>query len=161
MWILQWLPDSLMLIAVHGLLVVGIIMVGLSITVADKVFRFSPAAPMYRILFQLVSVLILSLGIYLKGGANTEISWRQKVADLTHKVSLAQEKSEKVNIDINAKVITNTRIIREKAKTIIQYIDRPVFIEFDKVCPLPSDAITLHNDAILSLNPLLRTPKND
>ncbi len=38
-------------------------------------------------------------------------------------------------------------MIKEKADTVIKYVDRPVIQEFDKNCPIPKEAIDVHNEA--------------
>ena len=90
---------------------------------------------------------MLVAGIYFKGGYGVEMDWRAKVAKVEAELAEAKEKSEKVKVVVQEKVVTKTKVIKEKADTIVQYVDRPVIQDFDKNCPLPKEAIDVHNEA--------------
>ena len=75
------------------------------------------------------------------------MEWRAKVAELEAKLKVAEEKSQQVNTVIQEKVVVQTKVVREKANTIIKYIDRPAIAEYDKKCPIPKDAIEVLNEA--------------
>ena len=147
MWLLSFLPDSFLLYVVNGILVVGAISSFLAFFVLHKILNKFPALAPYHLLFQIVSAVLLVAGIYFKGGYGVEMEWRSKVAELEEQLKAAKEASAKVNTVIETKVVTKTKVIKEKADTIIQYVDRPVIQEFDKTCPLPKEAIDVHNEA--------------
>jgi hypothetical protein len=75
------------------------------------------------------------------------MEWRARAEELEEKVALAEAKSQQVNIVVEEKVVNQTKIIREKANTIVKYVDRPVIREFDKTCPIPKEVIDIHNEA--------------
>ena len=147
MWLLSFLPDSFLLYVVNGILVVGAISSFLAFFVLHKILNKFPTLAPYHLLFQIVSAALLVAGIYFKGGYGVEMEWRSKVAELEEQLKIAKEASAKVNTVIETKVITKTKVIKEKADTIVQYVDRPVIQEFDKTCPLPKEAIDVHNEA--------------
>lgn len=147
MWLLSFLPDSFLLYVVNGILVVGAISSFLAFFVLHKILNKFPTLAPYHLLFQVVSAVLLIAGIYFKGGYSVEMEWRGKVAALEAELEIAKQESAKVNTVVETKVITKTKVIKEKADTIIKYVDRPVIQEFDKTCPLPKEAIDVHNEA--------------
>jgi hypothetical protein len=108
--------------------------------------KFPVLAP-YHLLFQIISIILLISGAYFKGGYGVEMEWRARVEELEEKIALIELKSQQVNVVVEEKVVTQTKVIREKANTIIKYVERPVIQEFDKTCPLPKEVIEIHNEA--------------
>lgn len=147
MWILSFLPDSLLLYIVNGILIVGAIGSFLSFFLLHKILNKIPALAPYHLLFQIVSAALLVAGLYFKGGYGVEMEWREKVAKVEAELAKAKKQSEEVRVVIQEKVVTKTKVIKEKADTIVQYVDRPVIQEFDKTCPIPKEAIDVHNEA--------------
>lgn len=147
MWLLQLFPSTFLEIIVHGILLVGIILTSVSILLITPLIRFFPRVSEYYRLVQILSVVILSVGVYLQGGYNTEMIWRQKVTELENKIKIAEEESDKVNEDIQAEVNTNVKNISERSKNIIKHVDR-VVIKYEKQCPIPQEIIDIHNEAV-------------
>lgn len=147
MWLLTFLPDSLLLYIVNGILIVGAIGSFLSFFVLHRILNKFPALAPYHLVIQIVSAVLLVAGIYFKGGYSVEMDWREKVAKVEAELAAAKQESEKVKVVIQEKVVTKTKVIKEKADTIVQYVDRPVIQDFDKRCPLPQEAIDVHNEA--------------
>jgi hypothetical protein len=52
--------------------------------------------------------------------------WRERVAEMEAKVAAAEEKSRETNKEIETKIVEKTKVIREKGKTQIEYINRLV-----------------------------------
>lgn len=147
MWLLSFLPDSVLLYFVNSVLVVGAVGSFLSFFVLHRILNKFPALAPYHLLIQIVSAVLLIAGIYFKGGYSVEIEWREKVAAVQAELDAAKEQSEKVKVVIQEKVVTKTKVIKEKADAVIQYVDRPVIQDFDKTCPIPKEAIDVHNEA--------------
>jgi hypothetical protein len=87
---------------------------------------FVPFLNIYRTWIQIASILMLVSGIYWYGGYSNEISWRERVAEMQEKVAAAEKKSQETNKEIEAKIVVKTKVIREKGKTQIEYINRLV-----------------------------------
>ena len=85
MWILYVLPE----IAIHLILLVSILGV-----IAGFLLGFIPFVKQYKLLIQIVSILILTLGVYLEGGLADQKEWQLKVAELETKVKEAEAKAE-------------------------------------------------------------------
>ena len=141
MWILQFLPDSLILLATTLLLVLGAVL-----TVAGWFAHRLPMIYHYQLPLKIIGGLLLVLGVYLRGGYAVEHEWRQRVAELEEQLKVAQQQSAQVNTVIQNRVITKTQVIKEKADTLVQFVDREVIKEVNN-CPVPQEAIDVHNEA--------------
>jgi hypothetical protein len=152
MWILHFLPDSFIQFIVHTILIVGIIGTFLSFFVINKILRWMPGLSKYATIAQVISAALLVAGVYFEGGYSTEMQWRERVAELEDKLNKAEQQSKEVNVKIETKVVTKTKIIKERGEDIVKYVDREV-VKYDVkfapggVCEIPKEFIKAHNDA--------------
>ena len=150
MWMLSLLPDWVYhLIVIFSLLAL----------IVASVFKFIP----YRLPIQVFGALLLLFGIWMEGGIVNEAKWEARVRELEEKVKIAEEKSKEKNVEIQEKVVTQTKVVKEKGKDIIQFIDREVVkkeevIKYVENCPVPKDIIDAHN-AAATLNKAIEAKK--
>jgi hypothetical protein len=154
MWLLNLMPDWFY----HLIVIVSIL--GL---IVASVLKFVPFVSTYRLPIQVISALLLVFGVWMEGGIVNEAKWEARVQELEHKVKIAEEKSKETNIEIQEKVITQTKVVKEKGRDIIQYIDREVIkkeeiVKFIENCPIPKDIIDAHN-AAATLNKAIEVKK--
>lgn len=135
MWIINWLPEFV----VHLIFLAGI--VG---TIAGFVLGFIPFVSKYKLPIQIISLLLLSLGVYLEGGLSEKAKWELRVKEMEAKVAEAQAKAAETNIQIVEKVVTEKEYIRLKGQKVVEYIDREVKV-FDSNCTVPEVAIKAHD----------------
>ena len=146
MWLLELFPDSALLYVINSILVLGILLTVLGFFALNRLLLwFPPLANFYKAI-QIFGIVLLVAGVYLKGGYSTEIEWRGRVAELEKKLEIAEQKSKEVTTDVQNRVETKVKVIKEKGKTI--YVDRPVIQDFDKTCPIPREVIDIHNEAV-------------
>ena len=150
MWILHLLPDALIAWIVNTILIAGAV-----ITAAGFFVRFIPFVNTYRIPVQVVGILLLTTGVYFQGGYTTEMAWRERVKEVEAKLAVAEKQSAEVNTEIVTRVVTQTKIVRERGDDIIKYVDREVVknqevIKFVENCPIPEIIINTHNAAALN-----------
>jgi hypothetical protein len=143
MWILSILPDA----AIHTIFGLGILG-----TIAGFVLGFIPLVKTYKLAIQVISLLILVLGVYLEGGLSDYKEWELRVKEMEAKVAQAQADSANKNTEIQEKIVEKTKVIREKGRDIIQYIDKEVVkkeevIKYIENCPVPKDVIDTLNKA--------------
>jgi hypothetical protein len=143
MWIINWLPEFI----VHLIFLAGIIG-----TIAGFVLGFIPFISKYKLPIQIISLLLLSLGVYLEGGLAEKAKWELRVKEMEAKVAEAEAKSAVVNTQIVEKVVTQKQIVKEKGDKIVQYIDREIKV-FDNTCTVPELAIKAHNMAAKNETP--------
>jgi hypothetical protein len=101
--------------------------------------------------------LILAAGLYFKGGYATEMIWREEVARVQAELEQAKNKAAEVVVQVEEKVVFRDRVVREKAQTVIQYIDREVvkreeIVKYIENCPVPTEIINIHNEATMLNN---------
>ena len=133
MWLLHFLPDGFLEFIVNAVLLLGMISCVLSFFVLNRLLRMFPMLANYHLIMQVASVLILSAGLYFKGGYSTEMMWRERVAEVEAKLKLAEEESKKVNTVIQEKIVNRTQVIKEKGEKQIEYIDKVVIQKEDVV----------------------------
>lgn len=144
MWILSFLPDYI----THLIFLAGAIGV-----IAGFVLGFIPFVKLYQLPIQIISILVFSLGLYLEGGLAENAIWKARVAEMEVKVAQAEAKSQEQNTIIVEKIVTKTKKIRGKSKTITEYIDREVVknqdvIKYIEMCPaVPEPILKAVNDA--------------
>ena len=148
MWIIQYLPE----IVVHIIFTAGVLGV-----IAGFVLGFIPGIKPYKLAVQVISLLVLTFGVYLEGALADTKEWELKIKELEVKVAQAEAKSAQVNTVIKERVVTKTRVVREKAADVIKYIDRDVVtkeevVKFVERCSLPQDIVDAHNKAVDELN---------
>ena len=154
MWMFNLMPDwfyhLIVILSILGLIVASVL-------------KFVPFVSTYRLPIQVISVLLLVFGVWMEGGIVNEAKWEARVKELEDKVKIAEEKSTEKNVEIQEKVITQTKVVKEKGRDIIQYIDREVVkkeevVKFIENCPIPKDIIDAHN-AAATLNKAIETKK--
>jgi hypothetical protein len=143
MWILSILPEA----AIHIIFGLGILG-----TIAGFVLGFIPFIKTYRLAIQVISLIVLVLGVYLEGGLADYKEWELKVKEMEAKIAQAETKSSEKNVEIQEKIVEKTKVIREKGRDIIKYIDKEVVkkeevIKYVENCPVPKEIIDLHNQA--------------
>ena len=147
MWILHLLPDAMIAWIVNIILIAGAVT-----TAAGFFVRFIPFVNTYRIPVQVAGILLLTVGVYFQGGYTTEMAWRERVQEVEAKLAAAETRSAEVNTEIVTKVVTQTKIVRERGDDIIRYVDREVVrdqevIRFVENCPIPDIIVNTHNAA--------------
>jgi len=143
MWILSILPDA----AIHIIFGLGILG-----TIAGFVLGFIPFIKPYKLAIQIIGLLVLVFGVYLEGGLADYKEWELKVKEMEAKVAQAEAQSSNKNVEIQEKIVEKTKVIREKGREIIKYIDKEVVkkeevIKYVEHCPVPKDIVDLHNQA--------------
>jgi hypothetical protein len=147
MWILHFLPDTLILWVCNIVLLAGI-----ALTAAAFFIRRIPIINQYRTPAQILGIALLVLGVYWRGGYAIEQEWRERVAAVEARVAVAEAASREENVKIVTKVVTKTQIIRTRGETITKYIDREI-VKYDTKfapggqCEIPREFIKVINDA--------------
>jgi uncharacterized membrane protein YeaQ/YmgE (transglycosylase-associated protein family) len=146
MWMLSFVPDSLLIWIVNTILIIGAVGSFLSFFVLHKLLNKIPALAPYYLLIQVVSAVLLIAGIYFKGGYDVEASWRDKIRVAQEKAALAEQQAAELNTKLNSEIKKKQRVVTENT---IVYRDRIREVEkiIDKECKVASEAIDIHNAA--------------
>ena len=146
MWMLSFVPDSLLIWIVNTILIIGAVGSFLSFFVLHKLLNKIPALAPYYLLIQVVSAVLLVAGIYFKGGYDVEASWRDKIRVAQEKAALAEQQAAELNTKLNSEIKKKQRVVTENT---IVYRDRIREVEkiIDKECKVAPEAIDIHNAA--------------
>lgn len=145
MWLLQWLPNWVF----YALFFVGVL--GF---LGTHLLRFIPipAIYIYKTPIQIVSIILIVIGVYMSGAISNEEAWVARVKEMEAKVAAAEAEAAKENIKIVEKIVKKTEYIRIQGQQVTQYIDREV-VKYDEKfgpggqCELPNEFIKAMNDA--------------
>ena len=141
MWILHFLPDSVILWFCNCLLFAGIVA-----TVAGFFAHRIPFVSQYQLAFKIGGIALLVLGIYFRGGLAVETEWRERVAAVEARLAEAEKASAQANTQIDTRSQKKTTEIRQRMTYIRQYVDREV-VRYNDQCTIPEPFIRAHNDA--------------
>jgi hypothetical protein len=148
MWQLAYLwtliPTAVINWVVNGLIVVGIIGV-----CASWIARWIPFVSAYRGPVQLVGIICLVLGVYMKGGSDVETKWRSQVEDFRAKIAVAETQSKEANQRLATELRKSTQLIKE-VKDANKASIRANAVKIDSECRVSDVAIGLHNSASLN-----------
>jgi hypothetical protein len=146
MWLLSWLPDSLLFYVVNAVFVAGAVSFFLSFFVLHKILNKFPSLAPYNLLIQIVSTVLWVAGIYFQGGYGVEMEWRSKVAELEAKVAVAEAQSKDANTALDKKTKEKVKIVKE-VQVVIKERIKEVEKRIDADCKVDPEAINIINDA--------------
>ena len=141
MWILHFLPDTVILWFCNILLLAGIVL-----TIAGFFAHRIPLVWQYQLPFKVLGIALLVLGVYFRGGYAVEQQWRERVAEVEAQLKEAQAQSVAANTQIEAKTQQQVARVRQRTTYIKQYVDREV-VRYNDQCQIPQPFIRAHNDA--------------
>jgi len=143
----MWIFTVLSELYIHIIFFAGVIL-----TLAGFVLGFIPFISKYKIPLQIIGLLTLLFGAYLEGGLADNKEWELKVKEVEAQIAKVETQAAEKNIEIQEKIVTKTKVIKEKGDDIIKYVDREIVkkeevIKYIENCPVPKDIIDAHNAA--------------
>jgi hypothetical protein len=140
-WMFSLIPD-----AVLSWVYWFIIALGITGMFAGWFSRFIPVYGKYIGFIKPVGIALVILGVWLRGGYDTEMAWRAKVAEAEAKVAAAEVKSKETNVVIKKVYVDRVKKVKELQ---IVYKDRIKEVEkiIDAECKVAPEAITILNDS--------------
>ena len=143
---LSFVPDSLLIWIINLILVAGAVGSFFAFFLLHRIVRWFPALAPYHLLFQIVSAVLLVVGIYFKGGYDTEAGWREKLRIAEEKAQIAEAQAKETNIKIQTKIVEKIKVVKENT---VEYRDRIQEVEklIDKECKVAPEAVDIHNAA--------------
>ncbi len=145
MWQIQWMlgliPDSVFIWITYLLFSTGLVLY-----IASKLIKWFPIISRYKLLSEVVGVVLLVVGAYIYGAYGTEMAWREKVKELEAKVAESEAKSKTANSVIQEKIVTKVKEIK-----VFQDRIKEVIVEKEKIidaqCRVPDEALDILNQA--------------
>jgi hypothetical protein len=141
MWMLSFVPDSLLLWIINIVLIAGVLG-----TLSSYFIRFIPPLIPYAGIVKGVGIALLVAGVWLRGGYDVEASWREKLRIAEEKARIAEQQAVEANNRINTKIVEKIKVVKENT---VEYRDRIKEVEkiIDKECKVVPEAIDIHNAA--------------
>lgn len=140
-WLLSLIPDSFFIWVTYILFFAG-----LGLYIVSKLIKWFPIINRYKLLSEIVGVLLIAVGSYLYGVYGTEMVWRDKVKELEEKVAASETKSKEVNSVIQTKIVTRVKEIK-----VFQDRIKEIIVEKEKIidaqCKVPVEALEILNRA--------------
>lgn len=116
MWILSWLPNDALEFVIWVILATGLVSTLVSLVFINPLLRILPGiAGTYR-LIQLASVAVFLVGVYLWGGFNTEMAWRERADKLEKEARAAEAKAEETNQKLDKAVTERDFAVQNTGK---------------------------------------------
>jgi hypothetical protein len=142
MWFfLSFLPDWFVSYFVHIIFGAGVIGI-----IAGAFLSKIPFISQYGVLIKIVSNILFVVGLFLEGGLQTELAWREKVAELQAKIVIAQQQSKETNAKIEQKVANKVKNIKDNVNANRQIIENNR-ASINAECKLSDTAWLLYNSA--------------
>lgn len=144
MYILSILPNWI----IHLTLLLGILGV-----IFGFVLSFIPFVGQYKFPIQVISLLVLSVGVYLEGALSNNDAWKYKTSEMQEKILTLEKKIAQSDTKIIEKVITKTQIIRENSTGLKNEINQNLGKDDDRFspkgqCELPKEFFRVYNESL-------------
>ena len=140
-WILSLVPVDYFLYASWGIVVFGLIFYLVAKLAVLSVYYKAADLPL-----EILSIVSIALGVYLYGNFTAQSVWEQRIAELQHKVSIAEQKYSEENSKIITKIQVRNKIIHDK-KVVVQEKIKEMEKKIDAECIIDKDAVDIINDA--------------
>ena len=141
MFLLSFIPDAWLHLAV-----IAILSAGVGLYTISFFTRFVPPLIPYSGIARIVGTVLVVGGIYFYGSYSTEMSWRNRVAELEEKVKVSEAKSKEANIQIQTVYKDKIKLVKE-TQVVIQERIKEVEKRIDSQCTIDTEVINILNDA--------------
>ena len=144
---LAFVPDAFLAYIVNAILIAGAIGTFFTFFILHRVVRWFPAIAPYHLILQIISIVLLVAGVYLKGGYGVEMEWREKLRIAEERVKAAEEQAKVVNEVIVTQYRDRVKVVKEN---VIVYQDRIKEVEkiINQECKVAPEVIDIHNAAV-------------
>ena len=146
MWLLSFIPDSWIQLAVHvifGLGVAGLVLTWLIQNIFNHFTRLLPWIKTIR----WISIVLFVCGLYFEGGIGVESEWRARVAQLEAKIKVAEQQSKDANDKLKNQVTSKVKIIKINSAINKESIAQNKEV-IDAECSLNDKAIDIYNSVV-------------
>lgn len=143
---LSFVSDSFLVYVVNAILIAGAIGTFLTFFILHRIVRWFPVLAAYHLILQIISIILLVGGVYLKGGYGVEMEWREKLRIAEERAKAAEEQAKVVNEKIVIQYRDRVKTVKEN---VVVYQDRIKEVEkiINQECKVAPQVIDIHNDA--------------
>ena len=137
MWILNFIPDFVF----HALLILSLLALAGSFVLDSIPFVSTNAKAI-----QLASAVVLAITVFFEGAISNESVWQARVKELELKVAKAETESAEANGKLSKQLAAKDKEIA-LAQAELKNRIRQGAAAMDAVCKIPSDVVSILNDA--------------
>jgi len=141
MWLLNFIPDAIIVMAIHLVTLLGLLSLILGFTAG-----FIPWLRAHASVLKIVGAIILLIGVYFEGGIGVELSWRERARALEAQIEAAEQKSGESNVIVQTKYLDRVKIVKQTQEVMVEKI-REVEKLVDAKCEVAPEAIVILNEA--------------
>jgi hypothetical protein len=123
-----------------------IIAAGLTGLFAGWIGKWIPFYGNYVQFLKPIGIVLLVLGVWLRGGYDTEMRWRAKVEEAQAKVAKAEEASNNFNTKLEEERKKKSKVRTEYITTVKERIVKETQV-IDAECKVAPEALSILNDA--------------
>ena len=142
MWFLSFIPDSMLKIAIHGLLFTG-----LFLTFGGSFLKDLPIISPYVRIARQIGIVAFVVAVFFEGGYATEMMYRTRIAEMQEKIKEAEIKSAQVNESLTVELNKTRSEIKDKVKQNGKEIQAQRQ-KIDAECRLSDTAWLLYNSSV-------------
>jgi hypothetical protein len=142
MWILHFLPDSLILSVVYAGLAIGA-----AATIASFILAYLPFTKAIRLATQLIGLLFLIPSLYFFSGYGVEMEWQARVKEAEEKIRIAEEKAPIVTKQIVTKYKDKIVVVNRGIEIVKKEIEVKKEI-INEGCKLNPTAVEIYNKGL-------------
>lgn len=114
--------------------------------IASFVLTIIPFVKIYKLIIQVVSIVLLVIGVWFQGAIANDRIWEAKVNELELKLAKAESQSLEINLALTEEILKNENLRQEvknaKEKVIVKYVTK-----YDNKCELSDAFVRLHDSA--------------
>lgn len=140
MWLLGFIPDSILTWLVHAILGIGVVLF-IAGTILGKFL--GPGAQVARPL----GALLILAGVYFEGGLQNELHWRAEVQRQQAEIERINAAAQEITVKVETKYIDRIKVVKEKQDAIIQKVPEYITAQHDADCIIPDGFRLLHDAA--------------
>ena len=146
MWMLSFVPDSWIQLAVHAIFGLGVFGLILTWLIQNIFNHFTALLPWIKTI-RWISIVLFVGGLYFEGGIGVESEWRAKVSALEAKIKVAEAQSKETNTKIQTKVVEKIKLVQVNVANNKQNINTHKEV-IDSECKLNDKAIEVYNSSV-------------
>jgi len=137
---------SSLLHSIWALIVHLMVLVGMAGYVASYFVKTIPFITQYNLPLRIGCSILIVLGVFFEGSLHNENVWKERVAILEEKVKVSQQQSDDANKELQKMLEDSTQKTKDVQIVIQDRIVKEI-VKLDSVCVIPSEVISILNDA--------------
>lgn len=141
MWILSFVPDAVLIWIINAILIAG-----LAGTLVSFFIKFIPFVSQYKLPIQVVGIILLVAGVYLRGGYGVEMEWRMRVKEAQEKVARAEAAAKEANVKLDAALKEKNKAVKESQAAIEDKINMAEK-KLDDSCKIIPEVVEILNQS--------------